>query len=445
MTIKCPARLILLRFPLPLAIHEAHSYYDCAMKKYSALSHHLSEVNADTAELTFSEVEEIIGGPLPGSANRHNAWWANEKDGTHSWAHLWRAAGWLRDQVDFERRIVTFRRTTSAVKDILDDLRPRTNETIFDLLQQAAISTDAWFTKANGDAVSKVKANPNFCYDWSFGSPREGYALCIWHGTLGTRDDHIVFNENLRDLAERLQADGRDRNNDAERRTRAATQAARARAFDDALNVSYARGLPVSVILTEGDKRDREELGEGSSHVQYRSLDPIKWYVHEYDEGSGAALLLRGVKPDGVAQNSREAENEESGPPDDVQRRAIKVRRGQAQFREKLLAAYGRTCAITGCKIVELLEAAHIRPHADEPNYSVTNGLLLRADVHTLYDLDLLSVDTRLRIRLAPALLHSEYKNFDGRDLRQPSYPSEMPNLDAVDRRYRAFKEKHGL
>ena len=415
------------------------------MKKYSALSKHLSELNADTAELTFLEVEQIIGGPLPRSANRHNTWWANEKNGTHSWAHLWQAAGWLRDKVDFERRIVTFRRTISAVGDILDDLRPRTKETIFDLLQQIAISTDAWFTKANGEPVSRVKANPNFCYDWSFGSPREGYALCIWHGTLETRNGNIVFNENLRGLADRLQADGRDRTNDAERMTRAATQAARARAFDDALNFSYARGMPVSVILTEGDRRNREELGEGSSHVQFRSLDPIKWYVHEYHEGSGTALLIRGIKPAGVTENNCVAENEGLGPPDEVQQRAIKVRRGQAQFREKLLAAYGRTCAIAGCKLVDLLEAAHIRPHADEPNYSVTNGLLLRADIHTLYDLDLLSIDTRLRMRLAPALLQSEYKNYDGKDLRQPSYPSEMPNLDAVERRYRAFKEKKGL
>jgi len=415
------------------------------MKKYSAFSQHLSKVVTETAELTFSEIEEIIGGPLPGSANRHKAWWANEKNGTHSWAHLWRAAGWLCDRVDLERRTVTFRRNTSVIDETLDDLRPRTKETIFDLLQQIAISTDAWFSKANGEPVSKVKANPNFCYDWSFGSPREGYALCIWHGTLGTRGEHIVFNENLRDLADRLQADGRDRTNDAERRTRAATQAARARAFDDALNVSYARGMPVSVILTEGDRRDREELGEGSSHVQFRSLDPIKWYVHEYAEGSGEALLIRGLKPAGVTQNGGDTENEEMGPPDEVQQRAIKVRRGQAQFREKLLAAYGRTCAITGCKVVDLLEAAHIRPHAEELNYSVTNGLLLRADIHTLYDLDLLSIDTRLRVRLAPLLLQSEYKNYDGRELRHPNYPSEMPNVDALDRRYQAFKEKQGL
>lgn len=105
--------------------------------------------------------------------------------------------------------------------------------------------------------------------------------------------------------------------------------------------LSYARGMPVSVILTEGDRRDRQELGEGSSHVQFRSLDPIKWYVHEYADESGDALLVRGLKPAGVMQDSGDAESEEMGPPDDVQQRAIKIRRGQSKFREKLLAAYG--------------------------------------------------------------------------------------------------------
>jgi hypothetical protein len=178
--------------------------------------------------------------------------------------------------------------------------------------------------------------------------------------------------------------------------------------------------------------------------VQCRSLDPAKWYVHKYDESTGECSLVRGVKPKG-SDDGDDPEIEEDGRPDDVQMRAIKIRRGQGKFRERLLAAYGRTCAISGCKIVDLLEAAHIRPHAEEPNYSVTNGLLLRADLHTLFDLGLLAVDARLRIKLAPSLLFSEYKNYDGRELRQPEYPSEMPSREALERRYRAFKELHNL
>lgn len=89
---------------------------------------------------------------------------------------------------------------------------------------------------------------------------------------------------------------------------------------------------------------------------------------------------------------------------------------------------------------MELLEAAHIQPHAEEPNYSVTNGLLLRADIHTLFDLNLLSVDSRLRIRLAPTLLKSEYKEFEGKPLKEPAIVSEMPSSFALDKRYQEFQ-----
>ena len=387
------------------------------MNKYSALSNYLSGITEGEIQITFSRVEEIIEGKLPPSAMRHPAWWSNEKKGTHNWAHLWQAAGWATDGVDFKRQIVTFRRTKQEVQDILLSLRPNTLETIFDILGLAKISTDDWFTKADGQPVKQVKANPNFCYNWSFGSLREGYALCIWHDNLEIQNGGITVTENLRKHAAQLQADGHNLANNDTRQRRSLTQAIRARAFDEVVHVSYARGIPVSVILTEGNRLTREELGEGSSHVQCRSLDPVKWYVHKYDESTGECSLVRGVKPKG-SNDGDDPEIEEDGRPDDVQMRAIKIRRGQGKFRERLLAAYGRTCAISGCKIVDLLEAAHIRPHAEEPNYSVTNGLLLRADLHTLFDLGLLAVDTRRRIRLTPSLLFSEYKIYDGRELR---------------------------
>jgi hypothetical protein len=413
------------------------------MSKYSALSEYLAQVKDVDVVLTFSQIEEILGTSLPSSARQHAAWWSNEKSGSHTWAHLWQSAGWSRDKVDFLSERVTFRRSISTLEETLKNLRPKTQETIFDLLELVGISTQEWHTKAKGEPVERVKANPRFCYDWSFGSNREGYALCLWHETLLIESEKIVFNENLRELANLLYADSRDQANDEKRRQRSLTQSARAHAFDKALQSSYGRGLPVSVILTEGNRRNREELGEGSSHVQYRALDPVKWYVHKYDDDTGDLELVRGVPPPGAATGEPTEEEQHAGPPDLVQLRAIKVRQGQSQFREKLLSAYRRTCAVTGCKIVDLLEAAHIRPHAEEPNYHVSNGLLLRADVHTLFDLRLLAIDSRLRVCLSPALLNSDYKTYDGKELRQPDLPSEMPNAEALERRYREFTELH--
>jgi len=64
--------------------------------------------------------------------------------------------------------------------------------------------------------------------------------------------------------------------------------------------------------------------------------------------------------------------------------KSIAVRRGQPRFREDLLAAYEGKCAITGCDAVAALEAAHITPYKGDHSHHVTNGLLLRADLHTL-------------------------------------------------------------
>lgn len=74
------------------------------MKKYSALSQYLSGLKTDIVQLTFSQIEKIIDGRLPLSATRQKAWWANEKNGTHRWAHLWQAAGWVKEEVDFDKK-----------------------------------------------------------------------------------------------------------------------------------------------------------------------------------------------------------------------------------------------------------------------------------------------------------------------------------------------------
>ncbi len=63
---------------------------------------------------------------------------------------------------------------------------------------------------------------------------------------------------------------------------------------------------------------------------------------------------------------------------------AIQSRRGQPEFRQRLLAAYEGRCAITGCNVAEALEAAHIVPYAADGTYATSNSLLMRADIHTL-------------------------------------------------------------
>ncbi|MFC6150633.1 MULTISPECIES: HNH endonuclease [Mumia] len=98
------------------------------------------------------------------------------------------------------------------------------------------------------------------------------------------------------------------------------------------------------------------------------------------------------------------------------QTRAIAARRGQSAFRRQLLDAYGGACAITGTRVTDVLEAAHITPYRGQHTNDARNGLLLRSDVHTLFDLHRLTVLPTRQVRVAPAI-GGEYAQLNNREI----------------------------
>ena len=94
--------------------------------------------------------------------------------------------------------------------------------------------------------------------------------------------------------------------------------------------------------------------------------------------------------------------------------RSIKSRRGQSAFRNLLLEHFDSTCCISGSKVIQVLEAAHIYPHADETNYTINNGLLLRSDIHTLFDLGLIKITELGVVKVLNSLNGTEYERFNG-------------------------------
>ena len=72
----------------------------------------------------------------------------------------------------------------------------------------------------------------------------------------------------------------------------------------------------------------------------------------------------------------------------------IVARRGQQLFRSSLIEAYGARCAMTGCDICDILDAAHISPYLGLETNDITNGILLRTDIHTLFDLGFLTISS---------------------------------------------------
>ncbi|MBU2979709.1 HNH endonuclease [Alteromonas sp. C1M14] len=133
-------------------------------------------------------------------------------------------------------------------------------------------------------------------------------------------------------------------------------------------------------------------------------------YLVSYFYGQLDTLHTKITKdPKGNKVETRKDKNSE----DNRVLREIKSRRGQPAFRKDLLTAFNSQCCVTGCKVEAILEAAHIISHSEEINYSVHNGLLLRADIHTLFDLDLIALDHFGRVHIHSKLRGTEYEAFD--------------------------------
>lgn len=115
--------------------------------------------------------------------------------------------------------------------------------------------------------------------------------------------------------------------------------------------------------------------------------------------------------------------------------RLVTPRLGQGGFKALVEEAYGRRCAVTGHRILPTLQAAHVLPVARGGQHRIDNGILLRSDVHTLFDRGYLAVDDQYRLRVSPRL-RSEFGNgeeFYSREGSVISLPPRVPERPAPD------------
>ncbi|MFI2710978.1 HNH endonuclease [Micromonospora sp. NPDC018662] len=120
--------------------------------------------------------------------------------------------------------------------------------------------------------------------------------------------------------------------------------------------------------------------------------------------------------------------------------RLMPQRLGQQSFKAVVLGAYGRRCAITGNKVQPVLQAAHIRPLPAGGEHRIDNGMLLKSDVHILFDRGYLGVDPKYRLMVSPRL-RSEFGNGDQFYAKAGSV-IELPER-RVDRPAAEFLEWH--
>lgn len=117
-------------------------------------------------------------------------------------------------------------------------------------------------------------------------------------------------------------------------------------------------------------------------------------------------------------------------------------RLGQRSFQAVVLDAYKHRCAVTGDKIRPVLQAAHIRPLSKGGEHRLDNGLLLRSDVHTLFDNGYLSIDPNFRLVVSPRL-RSEFENGEEFYRRAATRESLAVPQRRLDQPHKEFLEWH--
>jgi hypothetical protein len=126
--------------------------------------------------------------------------------------------------------------------------------------------------------------------------------------------------------------------------------------------------------------------------------------------------------------------------------RSVLQRRGQEELRQKLLRAYDGRCAITNTSGEPALEVALIDPADGAGAQEASNALLLRGDVRTLFELNLVRVHPRTRkVFVADELKRSNYGRLRARRLRLPEKEEERPSLEALQRRWEAGGGDRGV
>jgi putative restriction endonuclease len=116
----------------------------------------------------------------------------------------------------------------------------------------------------------------------------------------------------------------------------------------------------------------------------------------------------------------------------------IRPRLGQGVFRVSVTDVYQRRCAITGERTLPILDAAHIRPYGQGGEHDITNGLLLRTDIHRLFDLGYVTVSVDGKFEVGRRLKEDfengkHYYAMHGQSVFWPSHPEQRPKQELLE------------
>lgn len=213
--------------------------------------------------------------------------------------------------------------------------------------------------------------------------------------------------------------------------------------YNTALENCLADGIPVGVLSRQANGYRVLGLAFIERYNSATRMFTLHGPVNPETEARGA-FAIPGF--DSLSKEGRQTLEEADGD-ERVFTLARQVRREQqALFRASLLEAYGGMCAITHVGVPQVLQAAHINPYRGKRSQVVQNGILLRADLHLLYDAHLISIDPNdLRVRISDQLRDSSYERLSGCPLRKPADDRLAPNRDLLALHFDLFRQESAV
>ena len=115
----------------------------------------------------------------------------------------------------------------------------------------------------------------------------------------------------------------------------------------------------------------------------------------------------------------------------------VTPRLGQGSFRILVTDAYERRCAVSNEKTLPVLEAAHIKPYSERGEHEVSNGILFRQDIHTLFDRGYLTVTPDMTVEVSRRIREEfengrDYYKFHGLSMRPPKNWIDRPSVESL-------------
>lgn len=196
--------------------------------------------------------------------------------------------------------------------------------------------------------------------------------------------------------------------------------------------------VPVGVIIPAEDGQGYQVLGlamvEGYSHGYFELVGPVTLGIQPAADAAeprhAVSVSLIGLPPGHFDPNADQ----------DSRLRVIASvhrRQGAPRFRRALLFAYQGRCAMTQYDAQPALEAAHILPYRGPQTNHPTNGLLLRADMHDLFDLGMIAVNTdTMRLALSRDLVGTMYEQYHDQALWIPHDDAARPSVEALHKHW---------